>query len=373
MIWHRTPDPARRRLFTAAAIATALAIAGCASQDTFKVCTAGGTTYLCPERLECGGARAMCLVAACGNGERDVGEQCDDGNISAGDGCSPTCRLEVCGNGVFDPGEVCDDGNTASGDGCSADCRSQERCGNGMVDVGEACDDGNTTGGDGCSADCRSTEVCGNSILDREAGEVCDDGNTASGDGCGGDCRSTEQCNNGELDDGEECDHGLFGPDNPTGNADQNDCRADCMINRCGDGYVDLQPGLHREDCDGAPPAPGDTRPTPTETAICNLDCTFAACGDGKINRAAGEECDDGAANGTPSGACTLGCRHAFCGDGIVNDGEACDRAKTPATCNLDCTISACGDGKVNPAGNEQCDDGNAVGGDGCSPTCTFE
>jgi len=31
----------------------------------------------------------------CGNGAREVGEQCDDGNITAGDGCSATCTEEV--------------------------------------------------------------------------------------------------------------------------------------------------------------------------------------------------------------------------------------------------------------------------------------
>ena len=70
-------------------------------------------------------ATASCLAPAgdCGNGVVDPGEQCDDGNSVAGDGCSPTCRLEVCGNRILDPGEQCDDGNTVAGDGCSPTCR----------------------------------------------------------------------------------------------------------------------------------------------------------------------------------------------------------------------------------------------------------
>ncbi|HVN87869.1 MAG TPA: beta-propeller fold lactonase family protein [Candidatus Binatia bacterium] len=32
--------------------------------------------------------------AACGNSVRDVGEQCDDGNVLGGDGCSATCKVE---------------------------------------------------------------------------------------------------------------------------------------------------------------------------------------------------------------------------------------------------------------------------------------
>ena len=70
-------------------------------------------------------ATASCLtpVGNCGNGVVDPGEQCDDGNLVAGDGCSASCRLEACGNGILDPGEQCDDGNLVSGDGCSAGCR----------------------------------------------------------------------------------------------------------------------------------------------------------------------------------------------------------------------------------------------------------
>lgn len=35
-----------------------------------------------------------CTSAACGNGVLEPGEQCDDGNVTGGDLCSPTCQLE---------------------------------------------------------------------------------------------------------------------------------------------------------------------------------------------------------------------------------------------------------------------------------------
>jgi cysteine-rich repeat protein len=357
--------------------ALGLALASCASQDNVKVCTAAGQTYLCPEDTACGVAPTRCVRRAdCGDGVIDLGEACDDGNTRDGDGCSHDCRsTEVCGNGILDQaaGEVCDDGNTRGGDGCSHDCKSLEVCGNQIVDreAGEVCDDGNTLDGDGCSRDCRSTEVCGNRILD--PGEVCDDGPVGSAR-CSTNCRSNLTCNNLVVDPGEECDHGPFGSNNPTGNHENNDCRGDCVINRCGDGYVNTQPGPHREDCDGAiPAARNSVEAHPVETAGCNLDCTFARCGDGKVNRSAGEQCDDG--NTADGDGCSATCRFEICGDGIVNNGEACDRALSPATCNFDCTISICGDGKANPSAipPEQCDDGNLVGGDGCSPTCRFE
>ncbi len=51
----------------------------------------------------------------CGNGVVETGEQCDDGNVNSGDGCSSTCQIESPNNpkGNLDglhciPGEVCD-------------------------------------------------------------------------------------------------------------------------------------------------------------------------------------------------------------------------------------------------------------------------
>jgi cysteine-rich repeat protein len=67
---------------------------------------------------DCGSA------AVCGDGVKDDGEECDDGNVVAHDGCSATCTVEapVCGNGYVEDGESCDDGNLVNGDGCSSAC-----------------------------------------------------------------------------------------------------------------------------------------------------------------------------------------------------------------------------------------------------------
>jgi cysteine-rich repeat protein len=81
--------------------------------------------------------------AVCGNGILESGEHCDDGNVVAGDGCSPLCELEegwvcigepgnytchvtVCGDGVVEGSEVCDDGNDIDGDGCSSTCTVED-------------------------------------------------------------------------------------------------------------------------------------------------------------------------------------------------------------------------------------------------------
>jgi cysteine-rich repeat protein len=42
---------------------------------------------------------------------------------------------------------------------------------------------------------------------------------------------------------------------------------------------------------------------------------------------------------------------------------------ETPTPCRADCTVPRCGDGILDVG--EVCDDGNTVGGDGCSATCT--
>ena len=135
-------------------------------------------------------------TTTCGDGNIEVGEECDDGNTANGDGCSATCQKEAgegCGNGALDAGEECDDGNTTNGDGCSSTCKkeSSATCGNTVVDTGEDCDDGNTTDGDGCSSTCKK-EIppnCGDAKVD--PGEQCDDGNQTPGDGCENDCTKT--------------------------------------------------------------------------------------------------------------------------------------------------------------------------------------
>jgi cysteine-rich repeat protein len=79
----------------------------------------------------------------CGNSIIDFGEECDDGNLVGGDGCSANCTIERdCGNGCLDSGEECDDGNNEDGDGCSAVCQyepDQDEDGDGEADATDLC------------------------------------------------------------------------------------------------------------------------------------------------------------------------------------------------------------------------------------------
>ena len=72
-----------------------------------------------------GACTLMCKTAVCGDKLVQAGvEQCDDGNLTPGDGCSATCKLELmtCGNGQVNQGERCDPGLPPpfTGVGCNA-------------------------------------------------------------------------------------------------------------------------------------------------------------------------------------------------------------------------------------------------------------
>ena len=96
----------------------------------------------------------------CGNGTLGPGEQCDDGNITTGDGCSAECTIESCFTCVGQPsicspasaGTACDDGNACT--------------------VGETCDGSGVCGG---FTSCRvnsSCNVCGQMCTQPQPG-VC--------------------------------------------------------------------------------------------------------------------------------------------------------------------------------------------------------
>jgi cysteine-rich repeat protein len=374
--------------------ALGIVLAACPSSQATQ-CEVTG--ILCPPQTHCAAAEPVCIADTnlCGNAHMDPGEICDDGNTKDGDECAHDCTSTLqCGNGIRDINakvpELCDDGNTKDGDGCSHDCLSLEECGNGIVDVGEICDDGNDVAGDGCSHSCQSNETCGNSIVD--PGEACD----LPGDlvHCSADCLSTLNCGNFSVDPGEECDLRIKDSNGNVivQNSNSADCRADCIQNRCGDGYKNVDgsgPGHleHVEECDDALPV--DQRPQgsdpreviPTETATCNFDCTTPTCGDGQINRhfkpdnVHVEECDDGNANSN-SAKCTLNCQINVCGDGKKNPAtEACDNGPLNGTvgnpCTANCTLVNCPNGVLDAG--EQCDDGaNSGPGKRCNLSCKF-
>jgi cysteine-rich repeat protein len=352
------------------------------------------------------------VLAACPNGAVESPEDCDDGNLRDGDGCTVDCRFEDgydcrgnpsrcfprCGDGKLLGDEQCDDGNTIAGDGCSTACVPEPGyacggipstcgtvCGDGVVAGVELCDDGNTSDGDGCSAACEDESgwrcsgtrptmcvpVCGDGIV--RGVEQCDDGNTLSGDGCGTLCNP---------ESGWSCA------------GEPNICTP-----VCGDRRV-----LGDEPCDDGNTIEGDG---------CSLTCAIEAgwscqpgapsvcspiCSDGVVSGR--ETCDDG--NLLAGDGCAANCRRergwecsgqpstcaATCGDGILAGAEACDDANTGDGdgCDALCAVETgwhcgpnapslcstnCGDGIL--VGAEHCDDGNNNSLDGCGMSCTVE
>ncbi len=282
-----------------------------------------------------------CTLAACGDTTLNpaAGEQCDDGNLTSGDGCDGNCSLTGCGNGIPTAGEACDDGNLVSGDGCDSNCTTTG-CGNNVLTAGETCDDGNLVNGDGCDDNCTPTG-CGNGVT--SAGEACDDGNLISGDGCDSNCTATG-CGNSIVTAPEQCDDG---------NLVNNDgCDSNCTAPGCGNG-VTTPP----EQCDDGNVVSGDG---------CDGNCMTTGCGNGIVT--SGESCDDG--NLVSGDGCDSNCTPTSCGNGVTAGAEQCDDGNVADGdgCDTNCTVSGCGNGVV--AGTETCDDGNLANGDGCDASC---
>ena len=273
----------------------------------------------------------------CGNGALEPGEQCDDGNTISGDGCSSQCKLEcdwlcgmpvpgcpscglsrpACGNGILTSNEECDDGNVASGDGCSASCQVEPGwrcvvpgrlcvplCGDGRMVGWETCDDGNTVSGDGCAYNCLA-EPCWDCSTGLCIHRSCGDG--------GQDAQEAGlfRCGDNILSPGEECDDG-------DGNSDvgYGGCTTRCTFGPyCGDGLVNGG----WEQCDL-----GSRNGLDLGKDGCTVGCMKPHyCGDGIVDTSMGEECDLGDLNGAkldskgePSDAgtvlCDVTCRIAF-------------------------------------------------------------
>ena len=175
----------------------------------------------------------------CGDGTIDSGEGCDDRNTTSGDGCSADCAVETvdpeCGNGVREVGEECDLGTkNGMNMGCSENCDVESVCGNNVPEPGEACEDGNTTSGDGCSATCQIESATSCELIPQDgcvSGDACDirnDNTTA--------CRdvTTAGTSDSRCSTATGCDAGftcLVDEDDPTSKS----CARFCMTNSdCG-------------------------------------------------------------------------------------------------------------------------------------------
>lgn len=136
-------------------------------------------------------------VGVCGNGITEDGEECDDGGIINGDGCSDVCLTEVqavvCGDGIKAISEECDNGANNSDNGaCTTEC-TLAKCGDGLLQNGvEMCDAGKDNSNNGaCTLDCKQA-FCGDGLVHALV-EVCDAGGTNGKllGGCNTECTAT--------------------------------------------------------------------------------------------------------------------------------------------------------------------------------------
>ncbi len=334
----------------------------------------------------------------CGNGATESGESCDDGNLIANDGCSPTCAREgddcslpiVIGpqhhipNGPWIYSSSTTPYTQSFAAGCTDSSGERDTvlqftapatgeyffnlvsgfdgvlyvydgaCGGTEV----ACGDepasvtlqlaanqmvfivldgqGSTDDDHGGYGLLIEDRICGNGVV--EGAETCDFGDTADGDGCSSSC---------QLEPGWLCD--VDG----------------CVEPGCGNGVVEAG-----EPCDD-----GNT----VDSDACRNDCTVASCGNGNVDMSVpppavvddpivtnpngdqGHVCDDGA---SCSGPCSLDVsadgsarEHGICQSlgfaravsVVWGDGAGASDPVMPHAYNWSCTDFVCGADPNNP------------------------
>jgi len=270
----------------------------------------------------------------CGNGFRGTGETCDDGNAAGGDGCSATCQVER--------------GYTCTSSGCFANV-----CGDGLVGAGEACDDGNFDAGDGCSPACTIE------------GDTCADPQILTADP-NGNVHTTGDTRGLGADYGAGCAQSNFNGDlfysftAPFSGRWHFTMQGDALLDGVFAAMTTCGVASSEIACTDSG---GRGRPEQISVEVLEGETIFFVV--------------DGYGNFTSNeGAFTL----SGWATRYVSVGEACDPAGTTAVCNAGlrcdvasstCVAPVCGDGIVE--GDEPCDDGNNLDGDGCSASCTLE
>lgn len=332
--------------------------------------------------------------AICGDSMIRAGvEQCDDGNTTAGDGCSPDCLTEgqgacgpancpvgCCQDGICEPralatcgtgGAACmvclatraDSCSEAGGCGCGSGppCTEGQVCLNGACACdATSCPDGCCRGG-ACVAPARATCGVGGArctACDPSRADRCD-GKGACACGNGAECAAGQRCAGGQcVCDGTSC---------PSGCCEGATC-ATRSLSTCGTaGSTCAACDTRADSCSSAGECRCGVGPTCAPGQRClggTCVCDGTSCPDGCC---AGGMCLDGdsasscgtggnrcdacpAGQACANGRCS-GCSSASCPDGCCSG----------ATCNRPPSLASCG------SGGDLCVGCDAHRADGCS------
>ncbi|MDQ3364791.1 MAG: Ig-like domain-containing protein [Myxococcota bacterium] len=298
----------------------------------------------------------------CGDGIVAGFEQCDDGDLDVGDGCTAVCQREqgydctgspsvctpVCGDGLVRGSEGCDDGNLTVGDGCGATCAAEPgfvctgepsscapTCGDGTVTVGEQCDDGNTIDTDGCTSECVTGVVCTTAIAGADRFAV---------DPVSGTC------------------YAAFDDELTT----LPDAQLACLA--AGGHLATITSAAEQAlvvavQHDAQNPWIGGVDDANDTDAVFQWVTGEAFA----FTRFATNQPDDDAADGGAGE-----CLHLLNAAGEWNDTN-CDISSFVVGRICELALDTCGDRLLQTVKGETCDDGNRASGDGCSSTCELE
>lgn len=323
---------------------------------------------------------------AAAGGSTGSGGEGTGGNPDAGSGGSGGAPSRLCGNGTQDPGEDCEDGNNVNGDGCDNNCRwtcTQDELGDRRCNNGVLCD-----GVEKCGPDHR--------CLPAEApladGVICGEQDKCKGGVC---VPADAECGDSLRVPPEECDDG----NDVNGDGCNDDCRWSCVQDDPERGCVTADPCPGRATCNSRHACVREGKLADftacADKKVC-IDgvCTGEYCSNGVKD--AGEECDDG--NNANGDGCDNSCRFSCVPGDPARDCHSENECVNDSTCNVvthqcsppsvkpsgtacgengknncvhgNCVTPLCGDGIV-ASGNESCDDGDSVNGDGCDADCT--